>query len=229
MAHHLNNEKEVLFKIDANYRLGIALLIAAVIFFLTRTHISTPSLILVTWLGFALTIIFMDWIIILTSHPQEVRRIAKIQDSSRLAIIAFTLTACIASMGSIYFLLKESKGAPHHKDEHILLAIGAVVISWWLVHTIFTLLYAHLFYDTDTDEGKPLKVGGLDFPGGKDPDYLDFVYFSFVIGMTFQVSDVQIENRLIRRIALIHALIAFAFNTAILALSMNVISGLVSQ
>ena len=229
MAHHLNNDKQVFFRLDANYRLVIALVVAAVVFFLTKDHISTPSLVLITWISFALTIILMDWIIILTSHPQEVRKIAKLQDSSRLLITAFTLTASVASMGAIYFLLKASKGSNHHKDEHILLAVGAVVISWWLVHTIFTLLYAHLFYDDNTDDGKTRKTGGLDFPGNEPPDYLDFVYFSFVIGMTFQVSDVQIESRLIRRFALIHALIAFAFNTAILALSMNVISGLVSQ
>ena len=110
-----------------------------------------------------------------------------------------------------------------------MLAIGAVFISWWLVHTIFTMRYAHMYYDTDTDDGKPKEVGGLQFPDETEPDYLDFVYFSFVIGMTFQVSDVEISSREIRRLAWLHGLLSFGFNTAIVALSINVISGLVAQ
>ncbi len=90
------------------------------------------------------------------------------------------------------------------------------------MNTIFALHYAHEFYG---DWGG--KGSGLDFPGTREPDYWDFFYFAFVIGMTFQVSDVQITSRRIRRLALFHALIAFAFNTAIVALSINIISGLV--
>jgi uncharacterized membrane protein len=89
--------------------------------------------------------------------------------------------------------------------------------------------YAHLFYSTDPDGDQKKPLGGLDFPGGGEPDYLDFVYFGFVLGTTFQVSDVEISSRPIRRLALVHGLIAFAFNTAILALSINVVSGLVAH
>jgi len=221
--------KLLFFHLDAHYRLIISLAVGIIVFFLTRKNISTPSLILVTWISFALTVILMDWITIATCHPREVRAIAKIQDSSRTFIFLFVLSASLASMGAIILLLKSSKGhAAGSVNEHILLAIASVVISWWLVHTIFTLLYAHLYYDTDTDDGKAKKIGGLEFPGNDEPDYLDFVYFSFVIGMTFQVSDVEIASRKIRRFALLHALISFAFNTAILALSINVISGLVA-
>jgi uncharacterized membrane protein len=207
----------------------IALAVSAIVFVCARGYHQAPTLILLTWISFALTIILLDWIIIATSHPREVRKIAKLQDSSRLFIFLFVISASLASMGAIMFLLKSSKGHAGSVNAHIFLAIGAVVTSWWLVHTIFTMLYAHLYYDTDTDDGRVLDVGGLDFPGKDDPDYLDFVYFSFVVGMTFQVSDVVITSRFIRRFVLLHALLAFAFNTAILALSINVISGLVSQ
>jgi uncharacterized membrane protein len=129
---------------------------------------------------------------------------------------------------AIVFLLNSTKGLPEAaKNGHILLAIGAVATSWWLLHTIFTLRYAHLFYSAEMDDD-PKTVGGLQFPGNEEPDYLDFVYFSFVVGMTFQVSDVQISSRGIRRVCLLHALMSFAFNTTILALSINVISGMVS-
>ena len=172
----------------------------------------------------------MDWIIIISSHPREVRKIAKLQDSSRTFIFLFVIAASLASMVAIVFLLKSAK--THHGasvNEHILLSIGAVIISWWLVHTIFTLLYAHLYYDTDTDAGEERSVGGLQFPGNEEPDYLDFVYFSFVLGMTFQVSDVEISSRTIRRFAWLHGLLSFGFNTAIVALSINVISGMIAQ
>jgi uncharacterized membrane protein len=160
----------------------------------------------------------------------EVKKIAKLQDSSRYLLFLFVITASVVSLVSIIFLLKSSKG--HSQSDvtsHVLLAMAAVIVSWTLVHTIFTMRYAHLYYDTDTDDGQPRKGGGLQFPDELEPDYLDFAYFSFVIGMTFQVSDVEISSRLIRRHALVHSLISFAFNTTIVALSINVISGLVSQ
>jgi uncharacterized membrane protein len=93
------------------------------------------------------------------------------------------------------------------------------------------LRYAHFYYcDMDgNDEGKVLKPGGLEFPGDDEPDYLDFAYFSFVIGMTFQVSDVQITSKRIRRLSLMHAILSFAFNTIIVALSINIISGLIGK
>jgi len=230
MATSLKPDKQLFFRLDAHYRLMISLGVTLIVFLLIRNNLSTPTLILITWISFASTIITMDWIIIATSHPREVRKIAKLQDSSRTFIFLFIIAASVASMGAIVFLLKSSKGhTGGNVSGHILLAIGAVVASWWLVHTIFTLLYAHLYYDTDTDDGKAREIGGLEFPGKEEPDYLDFVYFSFVIGMTFQVSDVEISTRKIRRFALLHALMSFAFNTAILALSINVISGLVAQ
>jgi len=230
MTSPLKTDKQIFFRLDSHYRLMISLGISTIVFFLIHNKFQTPTLILFTWISFALTVIIMDWVIIATCHPREVRAIAKLQDSSRTFIFLFVLAASLASMVAIILLLKSSKGhAGGNQGGHILLAIAAVIISWWLVHTIFTLLYAHLYYDTDTDDGKTKAIGGLEFPGNDEPDYLDFVYFSFVIGMTFQVSDVEIASRKIRRFALLHALLSFAFNTAILALSINVISGLVAQ
>ena len=229
MAKPLKADKRIFYRLDAHYRLLIALAVAAISCFCFRERVHLPSLILFTWISFALTIILLDWIIISTSHPREVRAIAKLQDSSRTVLFLFILCAAIASLGAIVSLLKSAKGHAANVNGHILLAIFSVIVSWWLVHTIFTLLYAHLYYDTDNDDGTKKDIGGLDFPGKQEPDYLDFVYFSFVIGMTFQTSDVSISSRKIRRFNLVHSLLSFAFNTAILALSINVISGLVAQ
>lgn len=230
MTKTLKADKRIFFRLDAHYRLMISLAVSAITFFLINGKFSAPAVILFTWISFAMTIIVMDWIIILTSHPREVRKIAKLQDSSRTFLFLFVIATSIASMGAVVFLLKSSKGLHGTSvNEHILLAITAVIVSWWLLHTIFTLKYAHMYYDTDKDDGTPRTGGGLQFPGNEEPDYLDFVYFSFVLGMTFQVSDVEITSKEIRRLAWIHGLLSFAYNTAILALSINVISGMVAQ
>jgi uncharacterized membrane protein len=229
MPKTIKPDKQLFFRLDAHVRLMIALAVSIVVFFVVENSFTLPAVALFTWISFALTIIALDWTIIVTSHPREVRKIAKIQDSSRTFIFLFVIAASLISMVAIVFLLKSAKGHSGSVNERILLAIGAVFISWWLVHTIFTMRYAHMYYDTDTDDGQLREVGGLQFPDEKEPDYLDFVYFSFVIGMTFQVSDVEISSREIRRLAWLHGLLSFGFNTAIVALSINVISGLVSQ
>jgi uncharacterized membrane protein len=219
-------------RLDAHLRMLVSFIASAVALFFCWGRFSTPAIILITWIAFALIIIIMDWIIILSSHPREVRRIARLEDSSRTLIFLFVIVASIISMLAIFFLLKSSKElSPEAVTGHVLLGMASVIISWWLVHTIFTLRYAHLYYSTDPDDDQKKKLlGGLEFPGSeKDPDYMDFVYFSFVLGMTFQVSDIEISSRQIRRLALAHGLISFAFNTAIVALSINVISGLVAK
>jgi uncharacterized membrane protein len=222
-------KKNFLLRLDAHYRLYLSLLIGAVTFFFTRHVPSVPAVTLITWIAIALSIIILDWITILSAHPKDIRKIASLEDSSRFTIFLFVLVASLASLIAMYLLLKSTKGESEETvTGYIFLAMTAVVVSWWMVHTVFTMRYAHLYYNTD--EGKRTPIGGLEFPGDdKDPDYLDFVYFSFVVGMTFQVSDVEISSKQIRRLAWAHGLIAFAFNTAIVALSINVISGLVSK
>ncbi|MDB5124692.1 MAG: hypothetical protein JWP94_2821 [Mucilaginibacter sp.] len=229
MTDILKPDKRFFFRLDAHYRLMIALAVSIIVFFSVQARFSWPAVTLFTWISFALMVIILDWTVIITSHPREVRKIAKIQDSSRTFIFLFVIAASVISMGAVVFLLKSAKGHSGSVNERILLAIGAVFISWWLVHTIFTMRYAHMYYDTDTDDGLPKEVGGLIFPDENEPDYLDFVYFAFVVGMTFQVSDVEISSRHIRRLAWLHGLLSFGFNTAIVALSINVISGLVAQ
>jgi uncharacterized membrane protein len=231
MARTLKPDRRFFFRIDAHVRLMIALVVSVIVFFIFRDSLTVPELALACWIGCALTIIILNWIIMLTSHPREVKKIAKLQDSSRYFLFVFIITAAVVSLVAIIFLLKSSHGVSEAtKNAHILLAISAVAVSWWLVHTVFTSRYAHMYYDTDTDDGKVRPGGGLQFPDSdEEPDYLDFVYFAFVVGMTFQVSDVVITHRSIRRLCLVHSLISFAFNTLIVALSINVISGMVSQ
>ena len=229
MATKIEKIPAFIFRMDSNHRMYIAFTVTLASYFVFRNVESIPAQILSIWIVFALTIVVFGWISIIWSHPLQVRKFAKMQDSSRYALFVFVIIASLVSLVAIIFLLKSTKG--HNTatvSKHVLLAIGAVIVSWCLVHTVFTMRYAHLYYDTDTDDGKPRKGGGLEFPSETEPDYLDFAYFSFVIGMTFQVSDVEISSRLIRRHALLHGLVSFAFNTAIVALSINVISGLIA-
>ncbi|NCD71303.1 DUF1345 domain-containing protein [Mucilaginibacter agri] len=219
--------RKPLLRMDAHYKVILALVLAAITCFSVAHSVSLSTTILLTWMTFASTAIVVDWFIILTAHPRDFGKVATLEDSSRTMIFILVIGASIVSLFAIIFLLKTSKGTSQADvTGHIFLVISSVIVSWTLVHTLFTLRYAHMYYDRSND-GDAKPIGGLEFPKEDKPDYLDFVYFAFVIGMTFQVSDVEISDRHIRRLAWVHGMISFAFNTAIVALSINVISGLV--
>lgn len=138
---------------------------------------------MVIWLAYCVISLTLSWITILSSHPSEVKHEVHAQDSSRTVIFLFAVTASFVSLFAILILLKGSSESASQKDltGHILLSLASVISSWALVHTIFTLRYAHLFYcDIDHDDkGKNQKPEGLEFPNEKEPDYLDFTYFFF--------------------------------------------------
>ena len=136
------------------------------------------------------------------------------RDDGRFLILLVVALGAFASIAAIVFEL----GASHHSAPELTLATVTIALSWAAVHTIFALHYAHEFY-------RGAKPGGLQFPSGdqhEHPDYWDFVYFSFVIGMTAQVSDVGITDKTIRRTATAHGIISFIFNTALVALMVNI-------
>ena len=135
--------------------------------------------------------------------------------------------AALASLLGVVALLGTLKtDSAAMQARHVLLSVAAVAESWLLVHTVFTLRYAHIYYDRD-NRNPGLDTGGLEFPGGDlAPDYLDFAYFAFTIGMAAQTADVTISGKRQRRTALLHAIVAFSFNTAILALSISALGGL---
>ena len=134
-----------------------------------------------------------------------------------LAAIGISFAAIIGEFGS----MKAAAGA---KELKVALVAATLVLSWLLAQAVFALRYAHEFYQVSP--GCHGVDGGLAFPGENEPDYWDFLYFSVVLGMTFQVSDVQITSRKLRRLATLHGLLGFMFNTVIIALSVNLASGL---
>lgn len=147
----------------------------------------------------------------------HIRRRAAIEDEGQFGILALTVIAALASIGAIVALLGTPQAGAVRDPLMLGLATLTIVLSWAFIHTIFALHYAHEFYG-----GKGGKQDGLQFPGGEKPDYWDFVYFSFVIGMTSQVSDVTIAAKPIRRTVAAHGVIAFLFNVALLALTVNI-------
>lgn len=215
------------YALDAHHRVLASCIVAVAAFFGLHGHASLPTQLVMVWMAFALTTVVLAWVVILTKDPYEVRRDARLQDASATFLFVLVIGAALASLLAVGLLLGLAKGlSPQGLAEHIALSITAVIISWMLVHTVFTLRYAHSFFEDARKVERHAITGGLIFPGKESPVYSDFAYFSFVIGMTCQVSDVQISSGRLRRLALLHGLIAFAFNAAILALAVNIAAGL---
>ena len=184
----------------------------------------TPTKLLFGWdCGVVLYLLLTVWMM-LHSGVREIRQRAALDDEGALALLILTGAAGLASLGAIIAELGGSKSAAAGEAGlHIALGMLTIVLSWTFVHTMFALHYAHEYYGERGDRA----LGGLNFPGRDPPDYWDFLYFSVVIAMTSQVSDVTIGSRVIRRVATIHGVLSFFFNLAILALTINMVSNLI--
>ena len=166
------------------------------------------------------------WIVIFSSDVAATRTRAASEDPGRNIAFAVVLTAIAFGFIAAFDILLPGQSAleKHRAALLYVLGFGAVVLGWLLIHTLFVFRYAHLYYRRRERSDK--DGGGLVFPGTHEPKDLDFAYFSFVLGMTFQVSDVQVTAPRIRALALAHGLISFGYNTAILALVVNAVAGL---
>jgi len=212
---------------DARHRFALAVAVAAVIFILLRGHARLSSGIIAVWDTFALVLLLLIWMTILITPQHRLRDRARGQDFGRTAISIFVVSAACAALFAVGFLIRVHKqDLSSHFTVHLLLALSSVVLSWSLVHTVYSLRYAHTFYGDSDVPGEDRHAGGLIFPGDRPPDYFDFAYFAFVIGMTCQVSDVQVTSRRMRRLTLMHSVLSFGFNTVILALLVNTVSSL---
>jgi uncharacterized membrane protein len=156
-------------------------------------------------------------IMIVRSDSHSIRRRARKEDEGYWG---FLLGSAAVATIALVALAAELHASKHAGSLEIALAVCSVILAWLFMNTIFALHYAHEFYG---ERGG--KHAGLEFPGRSEPDYWDFVYFAFVLGMTFQVSDVQIREKAIRRVALVHSVIAFFFNVIVIAVSVNIVAG----
>ena len=208
-------------KINSLQKLLICVIIGLGVYFSMYSTVSGYlARVMIGWDTFCICMITFSWITFSITRSNQIRSQSKKQDPKRGVVFLLIVVATIASiLAVILMILVKHQG--EKSSWHTPVAISGMVLSWFLIHTIYTLRYAHIFYGNDPDNPSN-HAGGLSFPGEKKPEYSDFAYFSFVLGMTFQVSDVEITSKAIRRIAMWHGMISFAYNTIIIAVTINV-------
>jgi len=173
--------------------------------------------VLIAWSAGACAFLLLIW---LTVSPGDAARTERFARADEHAALEFgVIAAGVASLIAVGFVLaKSSDGAPLHRGVLTALAVVSVVLAWAVVHTIYALRYARLFFSP--------PVGGIDFPQAEPPDALDFLYVALTIGMTFQVSDTSLGKRAIRRAAIHHALLSYLFGSVILAITVSSVTSL---
>jgi len=175
-----------------------------------------PTALLIGWCVAATAYVAPTLRIMHGATPAQMRRRAELLDEGEAAILTASLAAAIAALAAVgWFLAAQSE---RMAPGEIGLALLAIALSWVFVHVLFAVRYAHEYWQAE---------GGLEFPGGEPPEFGDFLYFAFTIGMTFQTSDVAVSRRMMRQLTLVHALVSFLFNVVILAAAVNLAAGMV--
>jgi uncharacterized membrane protein len=200
----------------ARPRLMGAIVFGIAVAVLLPSHWLATTRALVGWSAGVALYLLLVYVLIARCNTEKIRSHAAREDEGRMGILVLTVFAALASLGAI---VVELHGTGEHARAgfELALATTTIVLSWVFIHTIFALHYAHDYYG---EFGA--KQSGLNFPGDEPPDYWDFVYFSFVIGMTSQVSDVAVASHAIRRTVIAHGVVSFFFNVALLALMVNI-------
>jgi len=213
-------------RFGAKRRLVAALVVAAVALVVQPDSISWHTRAVAGWDLAALAYLGLAWMQIGRTDARGTRDHALSQDQSGYLIFLFVVGASCASVVAIGFVAGTIRDlAFWARAWHLALTIIALVSSWLLIQTVFAFHYAHRYYAGP--HGEPAATASLQFPGGREPDYLDFAYYAFVVGMTSQVSDVAVASRSMRRLTMIHGVLAFMFNIAVLALSINIIASVI--
>jgi uncharacterized membrane protein len=200
--------------------LGLALVMALPTSLVPRW----PTRALLGWNLGAVVYLLLVARMMLGADAKSIGRRALAEDEGRHAVLAVVIVASLACLGAIVAQLADAKGLQGAaRYGHVALAAATVLTAWSFIHTIFALHYAHDYYLARV---RGLGEGGLSFPGTPEPDYLDFLYFAFVIGTSGQTADVGFTTSAMRRTGLLHCVLAFVFNTTLLALTINMAAGL---
>jgi uncharacterized membrane protein len=214
--------------VQSHPRLLGAVAVAIIVYFLLSDATETATRFLIAFGGGALVFLAAIWVMMARATPDGMRRRAEIEDEGRYTVLILSAAAATAILLTIVFELHGIKDLPPGlAGFRVALAAATILLSWFFMNTMFALHYAHGYYGDSDPSSEYKPTGGLIFPGRAQPDYWDFIYFSFVVGMTFQVSDVQIEDHDLRRNVLAHGVLAFFFNVVILALTINIVAGLI--
>jgi len=179
---------------------------------------------LLGWCAGVAVYLLLSWWLCVGFDAKRTRERAQAQDEPGVVLFLLMLLATLACVAAITVMMQQVRalsGLPHAL--HLVLSMVALAGSWFFIHVMFAFHYAHRYYQ----QAKRQQPGGpgLEFPGGQEPDYFDFLYYAYVVGMTSQVSDVQVTSRDMRRLTLLHSVLSFGFNMLILALSINVVAG----
>ena len=177
---------------------------------------------LIGWNGGVVIFLCLAFAFMSSVDPDRIRRRAIAHDEGGRFVLVLTILASIASVGALIAELSVAKGSAG-ADWRVALAAGTVILSWLFVQIVFAMHYAHLYYLAE-ESGEPR--GGLEFGECGEPDYWDFVHFSIVLGATSQTADITFSSKPMRRVGTLHTLVAFGFNTAILATMINLAAGL---
>lgn len=183
------------------------------------------SYLIAGWDVFCALYLGLTWRGLTRKGPDDIRARAAAGDQGQAVILLLIVTACVASVAAVALELSLAH-AEHGLDKGLRVAAGVLTLaaSWFLMQMVYTLHYAHAYYAADPATGK--DVGGLTFPGGEAPDYWDFLHFAIVIGVAAQTADIAFTDKRLRRLGTGHSLIAFIFNTLIVALAINLVAGL---
>jgi uncharacterized membrane protein len=200
--------------------LGSALL-AALVFPMLPAEWMVNTRLLVSWDVGVVCYLSIAWTIAAGSSTSRMQERAAREDEGEIAVLILTMAAAVASLAAIAVELKGIHDDPAGQQVfRLIVAAVTILCSWFFVHTIYAIHYAHEYY------GDAGERQGLKFPHEGRPDYWDFLYFSFNLGAAAQTSDVIIVSKRMRRLALAHTILSFLFNTTILALAVNVGAGL---
>ncbi len=222
MATHRKTSLQGL--IEARSRLFLSLALGITVVFALPDSLRLTTRLVHGWDLATLSYVVLTGHLITNSTVENCRRRAALYDEGDWIILLVTLLGAAASFGAIIIELSAGKAAGAPVISTFILTAVTVALSWTFTHLIFALHYANLYYRADAKGAH----GGLIFPGGREPDYRDFLYYSFVIACAAQTADVSTVSPAMRRVTLVHCVTAFAFNSAILALMINITAGLMS-
>lgn len=206
-------------------RLAIAAPFGLVVFLLLPGALTTAMRGAIGWDAGVLLFFVLTAIVVGDGAVAGLQRRASLSDTHLWIILAIVVIAAAASFASLAFVLQRPAGTDAGTSSlvgRISIAAVTLVLSWIFVHAMFAIRYAHYFYAVPEAKGR--HRGGLAFPGHDDPDFWDFMYYAFVVGMTCQVSDVQVVSRGMRRLTLAHGILSFFFNAGVLALAVNILA-----
>jgi uncharacterized membrane protein len=214
--------------LDSRPRLGLSIMFGMTVFLLVPASIALDTRILAGWTSGILLFLTVIFVMMNGTTPQKTLSRSQRQEAQHAVVFLLVIATACTSIFAIALMQIDNQNLSELAlvtEEG--LSIAAIICSWLLTHTTFALHYAALYYSKDCWLGQENCDGGLNFPGEELPDYWDFMYFSFTIGMTAQTSDVAITSNSMRQLSLAHGLVAFFFYMVILASGVNTASGLI--